>query len=205
MAEIPYEIEIVTRTVNSPKQTVPYIGEDGELLADTGFIIEHLKQKTGTDLNAQLTDEQRATAHAARRMLEESLARILGWTRWLTAENWPATREVAFGKVPAEYRDKISGTARKGFEEVMRRGGIGRHSPAEIQAMGLADIKAVEMLLGSHPYLMGSEPTEVDASAFGILAQYILTPLECEISTYARDSVSLTAYVERMKQRFFSE
>jgi glutathione S-transferase len=205
MADIPYEVEIVTRTVESPKQTVPYIGQDGELLADTGFIIEHLKRETGRDLDAQLSDEQQAVAHTARRMLEESLARILGWTRWMTDENWPVTREVAFGKVPEEYRDKISSAARQGFEEVMRRGGIGRHTPKEIQAIGLADIKAIETLLGNHPYLMGSEPTDVDASAFGIIAQYILTPLECAISTYARNSDVLSAYVERMKQRFFPE
>jgi glutathione S-transferase len=205
MTNIPYEVEIVTRTIDSPKQTVPYIGEDGKLLADTGFIIEHLKRKTGRDLDVQLSDEQRAVAHAARRMLEESLARILGWTRWMTDENWPVTRELAFGKVPEEYRDKVSTAARKGFEEVMRRGGIGRHTPEEIQAIGLDDIRAVESLLGGHPYLMGAEPTEVDASAFGIVAQYILTPLECTISTYARNSAVLSAYVERMKQRFFPE
>jgi glutathione S-transferase len=138
-------------------------------------------------------------------MLEESLARILGWTRWMTEENWPVTRELAFGRVPEEYRDKVSTAARKGFEEVMRRGGIGRHTPEEIQAIGLDDIRAVESLLGGHTYLMGAEPTEVDASAFGIVAQYILTPLECMISTYARNSAELSAYVERMKQRFFPE
>jgi glutathione S-transferase len=205
MADIPYEIEIITRTINSPKQTVPYIDDQGELLADTGFIIEHLEHSTGCNLDASLSDAQRAVAHMARRTLEESLARILGWTRWMTDENWPATREVAFGKVPEEYRGKVSAAARQGFEEVLRRGGIGRHTQEEIQAIGLADMQAIEMLLGNQPCLMGSTPTNVDASAFGIIAQYILTPLECEISTYARDSAILSAYVEQMKQRLFPE
>ncbi len=205
MADIPYEIEIITRTINSPKQTVPYIGDNGELLADSGFIIEHLERSNGCDLDASLSDVQRAVAHTARRMLEESLARILGWTRWMTDANWPVTREVAFGKVPEEYRDKVSTAAREGFEEVLRRGGLGRHSPEEIQAIGLADMQAIEILLGDQLYLMGSAPTNVDASAFGIIAQFILTPLECTISTYARDSASLSAYVERMKQRLFPE
>jgi len=52
MVDIPYEIEIVTRTINSPKQTVPYIGDAGELIADTGFIIEYLERKHGLDLDA---------------------------------------------------------------------------------------------------------------------------------------------------------
>jgi len=204
MADIPYAVEIVTRTVDSPKQTVPYIRVEDELLADTDFIIDYLKRTTGLDLDASLDDRQRAIAHALRRMLEENLARILGWTRWMTEENWPVTRELAFGKVPEEYRDKVSAAARQGFGEVMYRSGIGRHTPEEIQVLGLADVRAVETLLGNQPYLMGEGPTETDASAFGILAQFILTPLVSGISAYARHSEPLTAYVNRMKNRYFS-
>lgn len=204
MADIPYAVEIVTRTVDSPKQTVPYVRVGDRLLADTGFIIDFLRRTTGKDLNASLDDRQRATAHALRRMLEENLARILGWTRWMTEENWPVTRELAFGKVPEAYREKVSAAARQGFGEVMRRSGIGRHAAEEIEALGLADVRAAETLLGNQSYLMGEEPTEIDASAFGILAQFILTPLVSGISDYARNSGSLTAYVNRMQDRYFS-
>ena len=205
MADIPYETEVVTRTVGSPKQTIPYIREDGELLADTGFIIEHLIEQYGDRLDAKLSPRQRAIGHMARRTLEESLTRVLAWTRWMTDENWPMTREQAFGKIPEEYRDKIATVAREGFEEVMRRSGIGRHSPGEIQSLGLADIRAIETLLGDQPYLLGDEPAGVDASGFGVLAQYILTPLDCAVSDYARDSDALSQYVSRMKARFFPE
>jgi len=203
MAGIPYECEYVQRMTDSPKRTVPWIQDGDVVLADSGFIIEHLKQEHGNPLNDGLTSAQLATAHAVRRMVEENLARIIGYTRWLTDENWPATFEVGFGAMDEPWRTDISTKAREKLREDMILHGIGRHSAEEVQHIGLLDVKAIETLLGDKAYLIDERPREVDASVFGILIQYIVPPLECAISDYARSSDRLTAYCEDILNRLF--
>ncbi len=205
MADIPYEIEHVSRPQNSPKGTIPYIDHDGELLADSGFILEHLKTKFGDHLNEGLSENDKAVAHMARRMFEENLARIIGCSRWMIDENWPQTVAVGFAQVPDAMRDKVSAAAREKITEDMHIHGIGRHSAEEIQDIGIRDVKAAETLLGAKPYMMGEAPTELDATAFGTLAQYIVPPLKCGISDYARASDTLSAYVTRMLDRYFPD
>ncbi len=204
-ADIPYDCEYVQRPVDSPKGTVPWIRDDDLELADTGFIIEYLKGAHGDRLNDGLTSTQLATAHAVRRMVEENLARIIGYTRWLTEENWPATREVGFGQVDEPWRSDISAKARERIREDMHLHGIGRHTPDEIQNIGLQDVKAIEELLGDKTFLIDNRPREVDASLFGILVQFIIPPLRCGISDYARNSKTLARYCENILARYFPD
>ena len=204
-ANIAYECEFVPRPVNSPKGTVPWIRDNDLELADTGFIIEHLQQVHGDRLNDGLTVTQLATAHAVRRMVEENLARIIGYTRWLTDENWPATREVGFGAMDEPWRSNISAKARERIRENMHLHGIGRHTPDEVQSIGLQDVKTIEKLLADSTFLFDNRPREVDASVFGILAQYIIPPLQCGISDYARNSKTLTRYCENILAKYFPD
>jgi glutathione S-transferase len=203
MAEIPYQCEYVQRPADSPKRTVPWVRDGDMILADSGFIVEYLKREYGDRLNDGLSPEQLSTAHAVRRMVEENLARIIGYTRWLTDENWPATLAVGFSSMDEPWRTDISTKAREKIREDMILHGIGRHTPEEVQQIGLLDVKAIEDFLGDKQYLLDEQPREVDASVFGILVQYIVPPLECAISDYARSSSRLTAYCNNILHRFF--
>lgn len=205
MADIPYKIEYVRRPENSPKRTVPWIDDDGVLLADSSFIIDYLKDKFGDRLNEGLDPVQLATAHAVRRMLEENLARIIGYTRWIVDENWPETKEVGFGSMDEPWKSDISAKAREKLREDMILHGIGRHAPDEVQEIGIRDVKAVETLLADKQYLLDDQPREVDASVFSVLAEYIVPPLKCAISDYARASDTLTGYCNGILGRYFPE
>lgn len=46
----------------APKGKLPFILDDGELVADSTFIRDHLERKYGLDLDADLTAVQRAQA-----------------------------------------------------------------------------------------------------------------------------------------------
>ena len=74
MAGVPHQVVRERDTRRAPKGKLPYIEEqDGRLLADSGFIIAHLKVTQGDPLDGWLSPEQAAQAHAARRLLEDSL------------------------------------------------------------------------------------------------------------------------------------
>jgi glutathione S-transferase len=205
MADIPYECEYVQRPQNSPKGTVPWIDDGGMLLADSAFIIDYLKEKFGDRLNDSLPAEKLATAHAVRRMLEENLGRIIGYTRWLVEANWPVTRDVAFAAMDEPWKSEISARAREKIREDMVLHGIGRHTADEVQEIGLRDVRAVETLIGDKPYLLDDRPREFDATVFGVIVQFLVPPLVCSISDYARSSPVLSGYCARMLKQYFPE
>lgn len=80
MAGIKYTIK-ATLPLFAPKGKVPYI-EDGDLkLADSRFIVQHLKAKY-KDLDEGLTAAESALSLAMQRLLEEHLFWTTMYSRW---------------------------------------------------------------------------------------------------------------------------
>src|SRR5207253_11126885 len=61
------------RPGDAPKGKIPYIEDDGEVIADSTFIRDHIEKKYGLDLDCGLTRDMRARAWAIERMLEDHL------------------------------------------------------------------------------------------------------------------------------------
>jgi glutathione S-transferase len=59
---IPYEQAFEDNPRKGPKGKNPWIELDGELIGDSELIIEHLSKRHGVDLDAGLTNEQKAIA-----------------------------------------------------------------------------------------------------------------------------------------------
>jgi hypothetical protein len=85
--KIPYEV--VSTFKFSPKGQIPYIRlnskEDGFLIADSNFIIQFLSNKLGIDKLEEhmLSSQERATAHAYTRMIEEHTTQIGFYYRYV--------------------------------------------------------------------------------------------------------------------------
>lgn len=205
MSEIDYEAVHIQQLMQSPKNTVPWIEHGDVLLADSTFIIEYLQKTFGDSLSDGLTPAELATGHAVARMLEETLGRIIAYTRWLVEANWPMMNETAFGDIPEPRKSEVAAKSRARIREIMESHGIGRHAPEEVQHLGLRDLRAVEALLADNKYLLGSRPSGADATVFGVLAEFIVPPLECEISDYARSSETLSGYCDRVLRQYFPE
>ena len=64
MAGIDYEVVAMADPRKAPKGKLPYIEDDGETIADSTVIIEHLKKKYGDTLNEGLPVRAATVAHA---------------------------------------------------------------------------------------------------------------------------------------------
>jgi glutathione S-transferase len=204
MAGLPYLRESTIPPL-APKGKVPYLMDDGEVVCDSTFIRAHIERKYGVDLDEGLDARQRAESWAIERMLEDHLYFAMVWFRWIVPEN--------FAKGPARFADGAPEAEREALRREMqarrdsdlRSHGIGRHSAAEIAALGARSIDAVATLLGDRPYLMGDRLSAVDAIAFSMLAG-ILTPF---FDTPLRDAVAgrpnLVAYVDKMMRRYYPQ
>ena len=200
MAGLVYEKRRGSRD-ESPKGQIPFIESGGLRIADSTFIRGYLERTYGVDFDEGLTPEQRATAWALERMVENHLGWVMVVERWLDPEN--------FAKGPAHFFDGAPpGLREMALDEVrrdVRAVGIGRHSDLEVVALGVRSLAAVAALLGEKPFLFGRRPCGADATVFAMLAA-ILTPyFQGELKRRAEGFGTLVAYVDRLMARFYPD
>ena len=205
LSGLAYSVTNVANVAPLPKSKAPVIVDDGEMIADSTFITEHLKNSRGIDLDAGLTPSEKAVSWAMRVMLEERTYWTLVHSRWFDEQNWQVIRRAFFGGVPRLIRKIIENKARETIRRNMIGHGIGRHTTAEIESLGVADIDALAAFLADKPFMMGSQVTLLDATAFGLLANVFSPELETFLKAPAEKHGNLVAYTDRMMGLFVEE
>jgi glutathione S-transferase len=209
MTGIPYE-PVIGDSRQGPKQKIPYIVEDdGLVMGDSTLIIEHLRRKHGIDPDAALNPVRRATAHAVRRMLKENFYWVIIYVRWQVPENWPIEREALGRSLEPFIGYAAALDAVDGFRSVMlgqaHGQGMGRHTLAEVEEIGIADMRAVADLLGDGPYFGGAEPVTADATIYANVANIAEVPIANRVRDFVRAEPGLMAHCRRMRARYFAE
>lgn len=204
MAGLPYECPRGADLRKSPKGKMPYIEDAGRIVADSSFIIDYLKATYGDTLDARLTPVERATALAVQRLIEENLYWSVLYTRWIDEAGWAVTRKAFFDWMKPPLKWIVPPIARRGLRRELHGHGMGRHTRDEIMTIGCRDLTAVADLLGDKPYLMGSEPTSLDATGYAFLANVLWIPLDSPLKSHAESRANLGAYCARMKARYFA-
>jgi glutathione S-transferase len=69
MASLPYEAINNAVPFKAPKKKLPYIEDGTRLVADSGFILKYLKLNYGDILDENLSDHEKARAHALSRFV----------------------------------------------------------------------------------------------------------------------------------------
>lgn len=205
MVGIPCQVVVDATPFRGPKGKLPWIEHDGRRLGDSGLIIEYLEKRFGCDANAGLTAAERAVALAMRRMIEENLYWTMVYDRWMVDANWSSFRNVILGGVPAPFRPLLAPVARRGVRRELEGHGIGLHSSDEIHAIGRKDVDAIADFLADKPFLMGERATEVDAVAYGMLANIMNVPIWSPVKDAALQRANLVGYVERVGRQYFPE
>lgn len=205
MAKLPYEVE-TTLPMKAPRGKLPYIDDNGTIVADSRLIVDYLKKNYGDKLDGHLTATKRATALAIQRLVEEHFFWVTMYSRWwYTDENWQENKQAIFGVLPPVIRDAAAVVYRRLIKRQIYGHGLGRLTADEIFKVGKADLDAVATILGDKPYMMGSEPTSVDATVFGFLTNTINVPIESPVKDYALSKQNLVDYCSRMNAEFFPE
>jgi glutathione S-transferase len=170
----------------APKGKLPYIDDEGTIVADSTLIRFHLEKRHGIDFDAGLSPEQKAIAWAVEKNFEKGPSRF-------------------FDKVPAPVRPLLKAFIRRQVRKQLKGQGMGRHHPEEIAELGRRDIEALAAVLGDKPYLMGAELCGGDATAFAFTAGVLCPLFESPIRRAAESHANLVAYRERMMARFYPE
>lgn len=203
MTALPFEVARVVDPRKGPKGKVPWIEDQGRTIADSALIIEYLTKTYGDRLGSNLDAEKRATSLALRRMIEEHLYWAIAHGRFLDDEVWPTTKAQFLAGFPAPFRPLVGRLVRKTVAKSLHLQGLGRHSPEEIYQLACDDLDALSAFLGDKPHFFGEKPTEIDATAYGFLAQVLWAPGSRRTREHMKQTRNLPAFCERMKQTYY--
>lgn len=190
---------------NAPKGKLPYIDDDGEIIADSTFVRRHIEQKYGVDFDRGLDAEQRATAWALERMFEDHIYWTFLHARWVDNANFNRGPRAYFERMPVPMRFIVPRLARRQLKAQIMGHGMGRHSDAEIVSLGTRSLDAAADFLGHKTYIMHDEPSGLDATAFAFLAGALCPLFETPLRTAAERHENIKAYVGRMAERFYPD
>jgi glutathione S-transferase len=204
MVELPFESVYGIEMGKAPKGKMPYIVDGDKTIGDSNFIIEYLKQTYGDRADAHLTPAERAISLAMRRLIEENLYWMMVHNRWMEPANWEITKEVFFKDLPPILKAIVPNIARNDTRKKLECHGMGKHSTDEIYAIGIADLLALSDFLSDKLFFFGDEPTSLDASAYGILANILGSPFDSPVKDRAHQLTNIVAYRDRMRDRYYS-
>jgi glutathione S-transferase len=204
MAGLAYRTD-TTGFRQAPKGKLPYIDDDGEQVADSTLIRWHLENKYRIDFDKGLSAEQRAIAWAFEKMAEDNLYWALVDARWVDEENFAKGPKNFFRKIPAPVRPLMVALIRRRLKRTLYGQGTGRHTGAEIVALGTRSIAAIADFLGPKPFFMGGEPTGADATMFAFIAGALCPHFDTPLRTAAQRHENLRRYVGRMTARYYPE
>jgi glutathione S-transferase len=204
MTEVTFESVRGIDVATAPKGKLPYIVDDGARIADSYFIIEHLRRTRGDALDAALAPRDLATAHAFTRMLDEHLYWALVHSRWFDDRFSPRMIAIFFGEIAGEQLAATTAAVRDAMSKTLHAHGIGRHSPDEIVARAKADLDAVAILLGDRPFMLGDKPTTLDAATFAFVANVLDVDMDTALRRHLASHANLVAYSRRIRDRYFA-
>lgn len=187
----------------APKSKLPYINDNGQIVADSTFIRFHIEERHGHDFDQGLSPRDKAIGWAVEKMCEDHLYWAMIDVRWGHQANFDRGPRTFFDIAPGPLRPIIAKIVRRKALGSARAHGMGLHSRAEIERLAVEDIAAISNILGDKPYLMGDRPCAADASVFALLTGIFTPVFETPIRDAAAEFPNLAAYCERISREYF--
>jgi len=204
LAGLPYQ-ENTRGFLRAPKGKLPFIEDDGTIVADSTLIRLHLEQKHGIDFDRALGTRDRGIAWATEKMLEDHLYWVMVYWRWMKDDNFERGPANFFKRAPALIRPLAKWKVRRKVRHTLHAHGIGRHTETEMTAMSDRTFEALSRVLGENRYLMGDKSCGADATAFAFIAGALCKVFESPAHAKARALPNLNAYCDRMMSEFYPE
>lgn len=205
LMDVPYERVYEPDNRKGPKRKSPWIEDGSVRLGDSELILEHIHRTRGVRLDEGSSPIERARGHVLRRALEEHFHQVFEYELLVHERSFSLVKALVAQQAPQLLVWPIATFMRRSIRKHLFERGIARHTPAEIEAMGRADVDALVAWLGDRDWFLGDRPTKVDTIAFGLLAVTMRCELDTPVFVYARSQPSLVAFVDRVLDRCFPE
>jgi glutathione S-transferase len=189
----------------APKGKLPYIDDDGTVVADSTLIRLYLEQKYSIQFDRALGERERGIAWAVDKMLEDHLYWAMVYWRWMIDANFDRGPRRFFQRAPAFTRPFVIRMVRKNVRARLHGHGLGRHTETEMTAMASRALDSLSQIIGDNKYLMGNESCGADATAFAFVANVLTSTFESPLQKKAASLPTLVAYRDRMLTEFYPD
>jgi glutathione S-transferase len=179
LAGVPFRHEHIFDASAAPRGQLPYIVDHGETIGDSDTIIAHLIAKYRLTIDAALTPVQRDMSHLITRMLDD----LMSYSRWKDERFWPAFRDALLREYPSLTEAGLRKAQEFNFQRYHFQG-IGRYAPDAAYARGLADLSVLADLIPATGYVHGEEPSSIDASIYGFIANIYFYDIESPLKQF---------------------
>ena len=124
--------------------------------------------------------------------------------RWMDATG--ATAKLFFPRASQRKRNLFVSMFQRSLKAQLEGQGMGRHKKDEIYSIARKDLQTLSDYLDAKPFVMGQDPTLVDASVFGFLAEMVWQDKDSpQNAAIHNEFKNLIGYCERMKERYWSD
>ncbi len=205
IAKVPYENKLTVSTAKSKKKKMPMILDDGQLIEDSTFIIEHLKNKHGIDLDQHLTIEQKAISESFQWLCEKNLLDIVVWFRWTDEKNWPKFREILFHGAPWLIKATVANSMAKSIKKTLYKSGIGRFTDEEKLQILNKNLSAISNYLGHKKYFFGDQVSTIDTIIYSHLVQVEPRGVVAQFEGLLEKYPNLKKYVQNFTKTYWPE
>jgi glutathione S-transferase len=196
LAGVPFVHEHVFDASAAPRGQLPYIVDDGETIGDSETIIAHAIAKYHLTIDAALSPAQRRTHHLVTRMLDD-LYWVMSYSRWKDDRYYPAFRDGFIAEHPqidaAGFEKAKAYNAQRYHYQ-----GIGRYTPEQAYARGLADLQVLAEIVPMNGFVDGARPTSCDAGIYGFIANIYYFPIPTPMKAFVDAQKNLVAHCERI-------
>lgn len=188
-----------------PKRKAPYVMDGEALIEDSNFIRAHFEAKLGRNLDAGLSDGDKAAAWALERMVEGHIRDYIITLRWLDDANFKKGPALFFMGVPAPARDEVMADVRANIAATHEGTGFGRFSDEDRLQMVKWDLEAILLQLGDKPFLFGDEPVGADATIAAFLISASTRYFDNPLPDLILQHPTLVDYMQRMSDLYLAE
>lgn len=204
ISQLPYQRISGTGNLRlAPKSKLPFIDDGGAIIADSAFILDHLKTRYQFDLDDHLSTDDKAVSYLVGKSLEENLYWTVVYTRWIRDDTWPKIKQQFFAGLPFPLNHLIAQVARRSTRKQIEGHGIGKHSDQEITVIAHKSWSALSEILGDKPYYFGDEISSLDVISFAMLAGFSISSLKTELGEQLYQYPNLISHCQRIAEQYY--
>jgi len=180
----------------------PWIRFNTEDITDSQNVVVFLIDTYEIQAERKLSADQRAMAIAYTHLLENHLYWGIALWRWVY-DGARSLKEIQL--LPKKIQELIPDVCRTVAQAAWFHG-IGKMTPAEVKKAVLKDLSSLSEFLGDKEYFLDTEvPTELDCTAFGMLAQFLWNMKGPFHDAILNSHVNLRNFCWRMRQTYWPD
>ncbi|WPU63557.1 glutathione S-transferase family protein [Peredibacter starrii] len=197
LAKLPYKVHVERNPSRGPKGKMPFI-EDGKIIADSSYILDHLVKNYHLFHLEIQCPLQKAQSLAFKTMIEESLYFVLLYSRWIDPEGYIVIENEFVPLLPPLIGRPFLTYLKKNLTKQAYEQGMGRHTKDEVYEIGAKHLMALSLLLGEKEHFFEDKISVFDATAYSFLATILKQPIESPLKHELMRRSNLCHYVQRL-------